>query len=487
VALQKMGVPQLLAERVLAYQSYVATVHREDLEQPAFRGLSDNLIKELRLCAYRNLVLQAPFLREQSKEVISLIVGALHDTVYLPADFIVRAGEWGREFFFIRRGQAAVFTGGAVPVWGRSEEVVSYNAGDYFGELAMLTGRPRAAWIMAKTYCVCSVLRYSAVEALSRDYPGAFTTLVQSMVRGYQLTSSTNWSDVCERMVDKFGFECVDEAFAWFCEHSETPDDEELSAKAFDEGMRKLKVPELDRKIFWAEIDADNSGAVSLEEFSNKISIEPRLPPCAEDRPSIPEHLQQRRNTSLREQSQSQRRQLVRALTLPNQRRSVTAADIQPQRKSLTNAALDMAGAFAARGTPPGVPQGLPGLEQRLSLSGAQGQTLGAAISAATPPTDDASPEPASPSLLAPTLFCAEHLPPPTPNPTINSFSHAQLAQAVVPVEHFEDVLVDIRKDLDENQRATARLEKEVHDLKSTVEQNCRLLTELHHHFIKCQ
>ena len=32
-----------------------------------------------------------------------------------------------------------------------------YTAGKYFGELGMLTARPRAAWIMAKTYCVLSV------------------------------------------------------------------------------------------------------------------------------------------------------------------------------------------------------------------------------------------------------------------------------------------------------------------------------------------
>eukprot|EP00971_Amphidinium_carterae_P089228 1766101-Amphidinium_carterae.1 len=40
-------------------------------------GLSDNLLKELRLCSYQNLVMHAPFLREQPKEVIALIVQPL--------------------------------------------------------------------------------------------------------------------------------------------------------------------------------------------------------------------------------------------------------------------------------------------------------------------------------------------------------------------------------------------------------------------------
>merc|ERR1719379_483744 len=97
---------------------------------------------ELRLCAYRNLVLQAPFLREQPTEVISFIVKSLYDAIYLPADFIVRAGEHGRELYFVRRGEARAYLGPNYPVWGQSEAVAVMKAGSCFGELAMLTGLP---------------------------------------------------------------------------------------------------------------------------------------------------------------------------------------------------------------------------------------------------------------------------------------------------------------------------------------------------------
>ncbi|CAK9006036.1 Retrovirus-related Pol polyprotein from transposon RE1 (Retro element 1) (AtRE1) [Includes: Protease RE1 [Durusdinium trenchii] len=181
---------------VLAYQSFVQHVHREeDLDQPAFHGLS-----ELRLAAYRKLILKAPFLREQKKHVISMMVSSLSDLIYLPADFIVCSGDTGRELFFMRRGVAGVYPSGpeCPPVMGESTEVAvtgrgertrgasaamrgerrckwskapvegwfstsgvpeEYTAGKYFGELGMLTARPRAAWIMAKTYCVLSVPR----------------------------------------------------------------------------------------------------------------------------------------------------------------------------------------------------------------------------------------------------------------------------------------------------------------------------------------
>lgn len=274
-ALQNMHVPKVLVRRVLAFQNYMATVHREDLGQAVFSGLSENLIKELRLCAYRKLVVQAPFLREQSKDVIARIVGALRDAVYLPADFILCPGQRGRELYFMRRGEAALFVDPEPPCWGETQEIVSYKEGTYFGELGMLTGRPRSAWIMAKSYVVCSVLGNESLESLGYEFPGAFTTLVQSMIQTFKLKASLNWEAVSTRLADRFSFESIEDAFTWFVDQGgDIHDDDELSAKAFEESMRRLKVPELDRKILWAEMDQDHSGFVSKEEFMTKLQIQ---------------------------------------------------------------------------------------------------------------------------------------------------------------------------------------------------------------------
>jgi len=282
-SLQNMQVPTALTQRVLAFQSYIAKIHREDLAQPIFSGLSPNLVQELRLCAYRKLVLQAPFLREQPKEIIAFVVRALVDEVYLPADFILRHGETGRELYFVRRGTAAVFVSTEAPIWGVSQQVASYSPGNYFGELAMLTGKPRAAWVMATSYCVCSILPYRGVETLALEHPSAFTRLVQSMVHGYKLKASMRWHDVVARMQGKYKFDNVEDAFWWMCSQATDGDEDELSAKAFDRAMMRLKVPHLDRKIFWAELDMDSNGVVCLEEFADKLpdldSVEPSNSP----------------------------------------------------------------------------------------------------------------------------------------------------------------------------------------------------------------
>eukprot|EP00929_Paragymnodinium_shiwhaense_P056800 TRINITY_DN28441_c0_g1_i1.p1 TRINITY_DN28441_c0_g1~~TRINITY_DN28441_c0_g1_i1.p1 ORF type:complete len:1085 (-),score=279.09 TRINITY_DN28441_c0_g1_i1:61-3315(-) len=274
VAMKSMHVPAPLAQRVLAYQGYCASVHKEDLKQPAFASLSDNLSRELRLCTYRQLVMKAPFLREQTKEVIGFMVDSLRDRIFLPADLIVCAGDTGQDLFFVRRGYCGVFLGAQPPCWGITEEVAAYDSGSYFGELAMLTGRPRAAWVLAKTYTVCSILPYDAIDLLSREFPKAFTNLVQAMVSQYKLNAETTWLDVTRRCLER-GLRDEHEAFVWFTTFCEQGvEEDEVTAKAFAEGCRRLKVPVLDTKIFWAQLDDDNSGMVDYDEFADKLDFE---------------------------------------------------------------------------------------------------------------------------------------------------------------------------------------------------------------------
>merc|ERR1712139_92158 len=126
-----------------------------------------------------------------------------------------------------------------------------------FGELAMLTGAPRGSFVMATSYCICSILPYSAVESLIDQHPEAFTTLVQTMVRMYKLKPEITWREIAERMTAKFAITTDEDAFMWIRVHDDHPDVEELHAKAFDLALQRLKVAPLDRRIFWSDLDGD--------------------------------------------------------------------------------------------------------------------------------------------------------------------------------------------------------------------------------------
>jgi len=193
----------------------------------------------------------------------------------------VRAGELGRELFFIRRGEARAYLGPNCPVWGVSTEVAIIKAGSYFGELAMLTGLPRGSYVMATSYCICSILPYSAVESLVEMHPEAFTTLVQTMVRMYGLKPETNWKILATKMTKRFAILNEQDAFLWLRSFSETHDDD-LCAKSFDLALQKLNVCHLDRRIFWAELDKDADGGISFDEFRGKLCFD-----AEDDTPTI--------------------------------------------------------------------------------------------------------------------------------------------------------------------------------------------------------
>merc|ERR1712070_330778 len=135
----------------------------------------------------------------------------------------------------------------------------------------MLTGFPRGSFVMATNYCICSILPYSAVENLVDLHPEAFTTLVQTMVRMYKLKPKMTWEDISTKLKKGLGIDDDWGAFDWFRSHSDVPEAEELYAKAFDLALMRLKVPHLDRRIFWSELDRDAAGGISFEEFKGKL------------------------------------------------------------------------------------------------------------------------------------------------------------------------------------------------------------------------
>ena len=67
--------------------------------------------------------------------------------VYLPGEAVVREGEPGEELFYVDRGNATIST----RTTAGNQTVVKLSAGQYFGEMSLLTGEPRAATVTADT------------------------------------------------------------------------------------------------------------------------------------------------------------------------------------------------------------------------------------------------------------------------------------------------------------------------------------------------
>ena len=152
--------------QVLAYVWYAFQRHGIEIPYPQRTIHMTKAPDETSLQASkRERILKAlrriEFLSILGPEEMDVVAGEAKIQIYLPGEVVVRQGDEGTEFFFILEGDAEV----------RREEgktgatVAALNPVQFFGEMALLTGEPRSATIVAQTRLEVLVI---SKEALAR-------------------------------------------------------------------------------------------------------------------------------------------------------------------------------------------------------------------------------------------------------------------------------------------------------------------------------
>jgi len=102
------------------------------------------------------------------------LIGRVSDEVHVPTGKVLcREGETGHEFFLILDGQAEVETAG--------QHVALLSAGQYFGELSLLTRAPRNATVTAKSDMDVLVLGQREFSAILEEVPALSHKLLAVM------------------------------------------------------------------------------------------------------------------------------------------------------------------------------------------------------------------------------------------------------------------------------------------------------------------
>lgn len=115
------------------------------LDRVTFRRiLMDSAFQRRRM--YESFLEEVPLLQSLTTYERSKIADALEGQRYKAGDVIIREGDPGQEFFLLESGEAEVYKNDAGP-----NPVNQYKKGDYFGELALLDNKPRAASVVAKS------------------------------------------------------------------------------------------------------------------------------------------------------------------------------------------------------------------------------------------------------------------------------------------------------------------------------------------------
>jgi HlyB family type I secretion system ABC transporter len=113
--------------------------------------------------------------------VLRNVIQTLKPAVFEKGNLIIREGDGAGPLYVVQRGRVRAFTG----VDGKERNLAFYREGDFFGELSILNGSPRAASVQAFTDCELLSLEPEAVRDLRKQFP-EFDKLLSERLALYQ-------------------------------------------------------------------------------------------------------------------------------------------------------------------------------------------------------------------------------------------------------------------------------------------------------------
>ena len=163
--MHERGIPAGLQHRIREYYSYIWEQRLGYDESSIIDGLPQGLRTDVALFLKRDIIQKVPLFAAASDDLVREIALQMQPVIFTPGDIVVRAGDPGREMYFIGKGELEVFgPDGTTPV-------AFLRDGDFFGENALLFDKPRNATIRAVKYCDVYMLDKSAFVAVVTRYP----------------------------------------------------------------------------------------------------------------------------------------------------------------------------------------------------------------------------------------------------------------------------------------------------------------------------
>jgi CRP/FNR family transcriptional regulator, cyclic AMP receptor protein len=119
------------------------------------------------------LIARAPLFAGLSKSQLGQ-VASIADEIDLPADkVLIREGERGREFFVLLEGEAEVTRKG--------RKLATRRAGEFFGEIALVSNVPRIATVTTRKPVRALVIRDIEFRTLLHGTPAIAVKVLQAM------------------------------------------------------------------------------------------------------------------------------------------------------------------------------------------------------------------------------------------------------------------------------------------------------------------
>ena len=131
-----------------------------------------------------------------NRTIISEIVARLEFDVYLPGDVIIPANTLGDCMYFIEHGTVSILA-------PEGRAMCTLHDGDFFGEMSMIFNEPRAATVLANSYC--DIYRLSKLDFIEviQPYPEIYEAIVKVCLK-----NGFYWCSVFQKVTSGFIF-CI--------------------------------------------------------------------------------------------------------------------------------------------------------------------------------------------------------------------------------------------------------------------------------------
>jgi hypothetical protein len=116
----------------------------------------------------------SPLFEDFSGEELVAVIRGFDLISYEPGDIIITEGEPGDSLFILTTGRVKAFVRNPS---GRHVQVRELGEGEFFGEISILTGKPRTATVTAATSCELLELDRARLDAITAKHPRVLQVL----------------------------------------------------------------------------------------------------------------------------------------------------------------------------------------------------------------------------------------------------------------------------------------------------------------------
>lgn len=146
--------------------------------------------------AITKLMEASPLLAELAAPEIAGLMESTGLMTFAKEATVIEEGSAGEELYIVTRGLLNVITKGA---GGNRVRVGTLGVGDFFGEVGLLTGKPRAATVTAETDAECLRITGASWKILSEKHPRLTQLLDEAMKVRAALSAEAVLDDLRKR------------------------------------------------------------------------------------------------------------------------------------------------------------------------------------------------------------------------------------------------------------------------------------------------